>query len=268
MYPFIPIGKFLIPTYGLFMPGFAVAVLLYMRLSPRFEIQREDAFYMSLFAAVGGVGGAKVLAILVALPGFLKELFEGGKPDFMNLLLGGGFVFWGGFLGGFGLMLFYIRRFQIDPGRAFNMAAARLAFGHGIGRIGCLMVGCCYGKPCEHGIVFHHSPVAPNNIPLVPTQLIEIGFNFLLGAVLLFLATRSRWKNRLAFVYLFSYPVFRFVLEFYRGDEYRGIFLGLSTSQWISLLVLLGSGVILLRRCRKNRKKRQGETLDKDPADG
>jgi phosphatidylglycerol:prolipoprotein diacylglycerol transferase len=115
-----------------------------------------------------------------------------------------------------------------------------------MGRIGCFLTGCCYGKETHLpiGILFHHSSVAPNGVALFPTQLLEAGFEGVMACFLVYAFYRKKalskglLRNPL-YVYLISYAVFRFFLEFFRGDAVRGMLFGLSTSQWISLIVIM-----------------------------
>lgn len=252
MLPYIQIGERQFPTYGLMMViGFAVAIVLAVLFAKRFNIEKEDARNVGLFALVGGITGAKLLAVLLALPEVIRASAAGAGTEAWAMLLNGGFVFWGGFIGGFAAIMFYLRRYKIAVSPVLNLVAGPLAIGHGIGRIGCHLVGCCYGVACEGGVVFQHSPVAPNGVPLFPTQLTEAGFNILLGILLLFLSGKEKMRAKSALIYLYAYPVFRFTLEFFRGDTYRGFLFGLSTSQWISLAVITITTVILILKKKK-----------------
>jgi phosphatidylglycerol---prolipoprotein diacylglyceryl transferase len=115
---------------------------------------------------------------------------------------------------------------------------------HGMGRIGCLMAGCCYGKPTVHafGMTFTN-PVCqanPLNVALHPTQIYEATLIFSLMAVLLFLRSRKRFDGQLFLIYLIGYAVGRGVLEMFRGDLQRGFLIKdiLSHSQFISVLII------------------------------
>ena len=74
-----------------------------------------------------------------------------------------------------------------------------------------------------------------------PVQLFEAGFNLVLFLVLWLLLSKNRLKTHLLSVYLIAYPIGRFGFEFLRGDEYRGFLFGLSTSQFISILMIAGT---------------------------
>lgn len=99
----------------------------------------------------------------------------------------------------------------------------------------------------------YHSTVGvtPLEVPLLPIQLIESALLIVLFAVQLYIYLKHKkmWRNTVT--YVGTYPVIRFVLEFFRGDTERGIFLGLSTSQWTSLAILAVLCVILFCTRRK-----------------
>jgi phosphatidylglycerol:prolipoprotein diacylglycerol transferase len=122
--------------------------------------------------------------------------------------------------------------------------APGIALGHVTGRLGCLAAGCCYGKPADvpWAITFTN-PLAASNvgtplgIPLHPTQIYEAGAALLILAFLLATERKGRYfAGRTFWSYMFLYAVSRFVIEFFRGDE-RGVIMGLSTSQFISVVL-------------------------------
>jgi phosphatidylglycerol:prolipoprotein diacylglycerol transferase len=107
-----------------------------------------------------------------------------------------------------------------------------------------MAAGCCYGKPTDvpWAIIFTNPLAAANvgtplNIPLHPTQLYEAGAELLI--LVLLLATEKRWRpfaGRTFWLYMLLYAISRYIIEFYRGDP-RGMVLGMSTSQFISLIL-------------------------------
>ena len=110
-------------------------------------------------------------------------------------------------------------------------------------RIGCFMNGCCYGRETDGplGVLF-----PGHTTKVIPTQLIESAFLFVLFAVLLVLILRYKRGNLPMLVYLYAYSVFRFVLEFFRGDD-RGEFLGgITPSQWQSVFMLLAAVLLTI----------------------
>lgn len=125
------------------------------------------------------------------------------------------------------------------------------SLGHAFGRIGCSLAGCCYGKETSCRVFYRYtdSIVAPNGVNLFPVQGVESLCLFCLTLILVRLYLKNH-ACRVHLVYIATYAVIRFVLEFFRGDAGRGGFLFLSTSQIISIVLLAG----LSLRHRKNIK--------------
>ena len=125
-----------------------------------------------------------------------------------------------------------------------NIIIIGIVIAHSLGRVGCFLAGCCYGKETTSilGVTFPKGSTAyfllgPNH-SVLPTQLIEAVFLFLLVIVLLII------KKHQVVTYLFSYGIFRFILEFFRGDDRGSLFI-LSPSQWLSIGLII-TGIILL----------------------
>ena len=125
-----------------------------------------------------------------------------------------------------------------------NIIIIGIVIAHMFGRIGCFCAGCCYGKETSSflGITFKQGSYAyfiyGQNHSLLPTQLFEAGFLLIMFIVLLFL------KKNQFIIYCFSYGIFRFILEFFRGDS-RGELFILSPSQWLSIILII-IGILLL----------------------
>ena len=173
-----------------------------------------------------------------------------------------GIVFYGGLVGFFGSLAIWIPLCVRHRRRCWDIVAANTPLFHGFARIGCycahkVVDGHSVWSPCCYGIRIDSPLFARFWDSRLPTQLMEAVFNFALFAVLLRLLLRDmqdergRWRGKIPLVYLIAYPVFRFVIEFFRGDAARSHIGPLSFSQVISLLILLGVGVyLLLLRCR------------------
>ena len=137
---------------------------------------------------------------------------------------------------------------------------------HGIGRIGCFLAGCCYGKCVDTPIsVIYTNPVggAPTGVPVFPIQLVETACLIIFFIIMLLYTRKNIKRHSALFFYMILYGIERFILEYFRYDEIRGIFLGLSTSQWISIaMVILGIiGMIVTIR-------NKGDEPELAPAEG
>lgn len=116
-----------------------------------------------------------------------------------------------------------------------------------IGRIGCFFAGCCAGNPTDGSWGLACSQTYPG-VKVVPVQLFESAFLFVLAAVMIFLYFRYRFNLNFS-IYLIAYGIWRFCIEFIRGDERGGFIPGLTPSQfWCILMVLLGIGYLFLYR--------------------
>ena len=181
-------------------------------------------------------------------------LFSSSGENFLIFMesssfwLGGGFVFFGGLLLGALFVFFYchfLKRFNI-----FNLYCVlpAVCFSHALGRIGCFFSGCCFGKICQ-------LPWSIFNISggRHPVQIYESLFLIGLGFYLAFKVIKVRkFSVKKSFYYILTqylafYSLFRFFIEFLRGDEIRGVYLGFSSSQLISFLILLFFFILKLR---------------------
>lgn len=233
---YLKVGNHEVPTYGLcFVVGIFLS-LLYIMARCRNRRILDDSVYCGIFCIVFGGIGAKILYLIVVL---LSGNGGGSLADLLKGSLQGGFVFYGGLFGCLIGLTFSTRYFHLDIGQYGAILLPCLPLVHSIGRIGCHLAGCCHGKKATRlllSVTYSNSFVAPNGIPLVPVQLIESAFEFLMFIIL---ATSSKKDYRKQLnLYLFSYAFFRFFIEFFRGDTARGLFLGISTSQIISCSII------------------------------
>ena len=176
-------------------------------------------------------------------------------------------TFMGGLIGGVVcfLAIYFISRPKL-PGRLMqilSLAPCCITIAHGFGRIGCFFAGCCYGIPAEGAFSFLGVSFAPGSsaysrhgaTPLHPTMLYEAAFLFIIFGIMLFLLMKYNFKHNMS-VYLISYGIFRFLLEFIRGDH-RGEFVdGISPSQFWSIpMVVLGIALIFVVNYFEGREK-------------
>ena len=158
--------------------------------------------------------------------------------DCMVVIFGGS-VYYGGLIGVLIIGFIFCKVRKLDTGSYFDIGAMSVALFHFFGRIGCFLGGCCYGIEWQYGVTYHYSPVAEcNGVPRFPVQLLEALLNLILFFGLCYCHKRGFFKRNLMAVYCVTYPVYRFVLEYYRADEYRGFLGVLSTSQIISLFFI------------------------------
>lgn len=258
MLPYINIFGRTYAMYGVLgFIGISVAICFgVFYFSKFYNIKREDIFYCSMFALIGIGIGAKLLYILTIMPEIIQNFDNLDFKTLIPRILQGGFVFYGGLIGGILGILVYSKVFKISFEKLSMILIPTVPIFHVIGRIGCLCAGCCYGKE-YHGfgnIIFYNTQHAPLGVPLFPMQIVESICNLIIFIIIL--ATYNKYKGtyKTIALYFVLYSIVRFTLEFYRGDTVRGVILGLSTSQWISIVVF-AIGIILFVREKTKKHK-------------
>lgn len=190
--------------------------------------QKQLAWFFLLTFIAGWIG-AKVFFLIFSAPD--KVLYYGKE---LNFWFGGGFVFYGGFLFALLAALFFVLKSKNLSIDSLGLIVPGLTLGHAIGRFGCFLAGCCYGDICELPESLHFLHLERH-----PVQLYEV-----VGLFVLYIIHRRQIKkninmNFVIATYLLGYGSLRFLNEFLRGDAIRGVYFGLSTSQWVSLFLLL-----------------------------
>ncbi|MBQ3356538.1 MAG: prolipoprotein diacylglyceryl transferase [Oscillospiraceae bacterium] len=261
----VPLFQIFDKTVSIYMILGVIGVLVVMfamyRLAVRDKLDEIEMLWMVLVSFIGVFLGGSLLYGLVNYRMILALIRNWEQVDsfgtFLDCILSifGGSVFYGGLLGMLLAIWIYRKKRRLSH-RYFDAAAVGIPLFHTFGRLGCFLGGCCYGVECKFGFTYHYS-LAPdaNGVSRFPVQLLEALFNACLALILYRLFRRKKLEGRLINVYLYAYPAFRFLDEFLRGDTYRGLWWGLSTSQWISLLIILGNTVYLLLSHKKTDKK-------------
>lgn len=242
MLPTITVFGKTIAMYGLMIViGIFIGVMIAISRSKKYSISRDDIIFSSCYGAIGLIIGAKLLYIITIIP-IVVENWNIIMSDIKLLYhsLSAGFVFYGGLLGAAMGYYLYCRKYNISFPKMIDLIAPSIPIIHGIGRIGCFFAGCCYGMHYDgpFHIIFKNSTVAPNGIPLFPIQLVESILNISAGIIILIYTRKPRKQGQAIGIYIIYYSIMRFILEFFRGDAARGIALNISTSQWISIILL------------------------------
>jgi phosphatidylglycerol---prolipoprotein diacylglyceryl transferase len=257
MYPVLfnlnlgPLGTFTVGTYGLFYAlGFLLALRLAVSLARREGIDSARIVDLGIVALLAGFIGAKLTLYILDARYYLAHPMEILK----NLRSAG--VFYGGFALAAAAGYVYVRRFRLPLGKVADLCAPPLALGQAIGRVGCLMAGCCYGRSCAlPWAVTFSDPAAfqltgvPLGVPLHPTQVYHALADLLVVGITLRLWKHRRFDGQVFWVYVLLYAILRFVVEIFRGDEARGVFFGgtVSTAQIMAVPAALLAVLMLYR---------------------
>lgn len=257
MHPIIHLGPIEIPSYGtIIFLGLLLGTVIAALSAGRYKVEKLDIVLSTILAGIGIVIGAKLLFMITTVPEIVKN-FSYVKTHISETIfyLFGGYVFYGGLLGALFGYWFYCKWFKINFGAVLNVITPVIPLVHAFGRVGCFLGGCCYGIE-YHGkfaIHYHYNAFVEelNAVPRFPVQLLEAGINLILFIFLFLFAKKKRKDGAVLGVYLICYAIVRFSLEFLRGDIVRGFVLGISTSQWISLLLIPLGLYIILRKTDK-----------------
>ncbi len=257
MHPFFHLFSVDIPAYGVFMAaGICVASSMAI-IRAKKSGGDPDYTLIIICCAIGGALLGSYLLYLFASYG-LNNVIEDIKDGSFAFAKSGGLVFYGGLIGGIAGALLGIRvTHETRYSMLVNAIVPCIPLGHAIGRVGCLFAGCCYGIPYAGIGSIHLSSVGIMH-PVFPVQLLESVLNLILSIYLMVYSRKKPPNYTLLYLYLICYSGMRFILEFLRGDQIRGVFIGLSTSQWISLLMTI-LGIMLLFFAHTLRKAGNGE---------
>lgn len=208
-----------------------------------------------IYLIIAALIGAKLMLVIVDF-----QYFRQNPRELLSLARAGG-VFYGGLIAAVGVGLWLVRKYKLPVWTTADLAAPGIALGHVIGRMGCLMAGCCYGKPTSvpWAITFNDPSAAinvgtPLGVPLHPTQIYDAGAELIILVALLLTERKGKtFPGRTFWAYMLLYAISRFIVEFFRGDD-RGVLMNaLSTSQIVSLAIVPVSLFMLWRlRARAN----------------
>ena len=231
-------GPITIYSYGVLLAAaYLLGLWLAVRRARAAGVDGNRIMDLLIWVIIAALVGAKALLFIVDF-----RHFTSSWQEFTTLLRSGG-VFYGGLIAAIVVCIWQLRKHRLPLWQSGDLFAPGIALGYMVGRLGCLMAGCCYGKPTQvaWAITFTDPAAAinvgtPLNVPLHPTQVYESLAGLMIFLVLMVTERRGRqFAGRSFWLFVLLYAVSRFIIEFYRGDERGFVFDMVSTSQAISL---------------------------------
>lgn len=256
----LTVGGHAVPSYAVFMILGYLAALATLRAVARSAPKEEGLTWFQvkdlyLVMVVSSLLGAKIGHTLFEARGHVDR--EGQPIDGVIELLRDdpfhwaaitepGYVWYGGLVTALAVATFYFwRRPKLDAWAYADAFAPAIMIGAFFGRIGCFLAGCCHGRATDAWVGVHFPALSG---PVHPTQLYDAGIALLVGLLLWGGRARRPFRGASIAVLLVAYGVFRATTEVFRGDTDRGLWGPLSTSQWISIpIILTGLGIFLVR---------------------
>jgi phosphatidylglycerol:prolipoprotein diacylglycerol transferase len=260
MLPFLQFGSVAVPTYGLFyLAAFLGAIALMSRLATHVGVPFWKMVDLAFQFCIAGEIGSRLFFLLVE-----REAFLAGQISLRQFLLAGRVVLGGIVVGSaYGIWIFRKHRLPVLP--VMDACLAGVPLGMGLGRLGCLMSGCCFGSPTDWwwGITFtdpacHRISGTPLDVALHPTQILQSLDGFAICGFLVWLFFRRRFDGQVASLFFVLSGCSRVGWEFLRGDP-RGAWLGLATSQWIGLVMVAVGAALYVRSARRGALGRHEE---------
>jgi phosphatidylglycerol:prolipoprotein diacylglycerol transferase len=253
------LGSITVHWYGVMIAlAFLAGLWTATRRARRENISAEKIADVTLWLMVGAIVGARFVYVTT----YWREEYAGQPFREVFMIQHGGLVFYGGFIGAAIAGFIYIRWKKMPLWKTLDVLTPSVALGSVFGRIGCLLNGCCYGRPTDvpWAITFtnpqaHDLSGTPVGIPLHPTEIYDALLNLILYGFLAWLFRRKNFDGQIFATYLLCYAVTRSFVEQFRGD-YTNLHyhLGLTPAQWISVPIFvtgLALAIVLSRREQK-----------------
>ena len=239
-------GGITITTYGVMLAtAFIVGIILAEKRGLKYGIPKDTVGALSFLILVGAIAGSRLFYVLTHIPDYKGEWWRA------FYVWEGGLTFYGGVVLAFILCIIWLKRNKLPIGKLGDVIAPSLALGVGIGRIGCFLNGCCFGKPSDFGVIFPPgSPCAWElgiGIRVHPTQLYSSIAGFSIFGILLFIEKKKKFSGELLLYFFLFYSLWRFFIDFlryYSPSTY--VFSNITNNQVISAVVFLISFLLMV----------------------
>ncbi|MFH1563508.1 MAG: prolipoprotein diacylglyceryl transferase [Nitrospirota bacterium] len=247
MHPeFFKIGPITIYSYGVMLAlAFSVGIYLARERAIKVGINPKIIMDLGVYILLASIVGARLLYVLTNLDEYREHPLTAVFSRY-------GFVFYGGLIFAIIVGIWYLKRHKLPVWQIVDVLVPSIPIGQVIGRIGCFLNGCCYGKPTTlpWGVMVPgRDPLDLR--PLHPTQIYSSVGDLIIFFILSYLWKRRKFEGQILLMYLMLYSILRFIIEMYRGDNPYLLF-NLTLSQILSIFI--GSGVLTIM-VRKNLKR-------------
>jgi len=243
------IGLFTLRWYGLFLALAVVWLIFWMwwQIRKGAKITLDTMLTLALVGIPSGVIFARLLHVVDNIvvaktsndPNVLAKVFD-YTQDWPRIIGGEGLTAWGAVLGASLGCWIYCKIAKVKIGYVFDLVAPAIIMAQAIGRIGCLLNGCCYGMATTlpWGLEYTNPQSLGINAGVThPTVVYEIIFNVLAFAALLKLRGKFKPEGSLYLIYLLLYSGWRLGIDFLRDGT--PFLFGLHQAQVISIVILL-----------------------------
>jgi phosphatidylglycerol:prolipoprotein diacylglycerol transferase len=268
----LKLGSLTLHWYGVLVAvGFLTGLWTASRRAPRAGLRGDAVADLGPWLIVGALVGSRVLYVITYWNTLFDDPLIPGAPwTEVFMIHRGGLVYYGGLIGAALAYVIVVRWKQLPLWRLADVLSPSIALGCVFGRLGCLMNGCCYGRPCDlpwairfpadslawrqHralGLADEHGLSAPVH----PTQIYDALFNLALYAGLAWLFRRRKFDGQVFTAYLMGYAALRSVVELFRGDYAADRPAGGFTPAHLTSLVVFAAGAVAFTCLRQRGKQ-------------
>ena len=250
--PLIRVGGISIPSYYFVISLTSCLLIVYVVARTKlYELRRNTALDLAVVVMISGFLGARLLHVVFEEPRYYYT-----DPIQILHIERGGFVWYGGAIGGIAAGLIFARIRQLPLAKWLDFSAPIIALGYACGRIACLLTGCCFGAICDlsQGFRFRY-----------PTQIFAVIWELCVFVLLLRLEANCRktiahdrrqpsWyyeEGALFYFWLVCHGIGRMIMELFRADDRGASILGFSISTWISI-AFVGVGLNRLAHLQRS----------------
>ena len=247
------IGSVYVPSYYTFISlGILLGIYFFYRYSKKAGFPVVNMLDVSIIVVATCYMGARLFHVIFESPGYYLQ-----HPWDIFSFWKGGYVIYGGILFPLIFVYIYAKRKKLSFLNITDLMAPATAIGVALGRMACLLQGCCFGCPTDlpWGIVFPegiNGGLTPAGVALHPTQIYMMAFNLTIFFILNWRFKYRKFTGELTYWYLILYAVGRSIVEIFR-DDFRGDLFApyVSTSQFISLIIFIIASYQLIKNYKK-----------------
>jgi phosphatidylglycerol:prolipoprotein diacylglycerol transferase len=228
MHPILlKLGSFEIHSFSVMMVvAFLAALGVLQWRAGRYGLTKDQVADVAFWALISGVLGARIVFILQDLPYYLHNLKELFSLQFEGLTSFGGLIF------GFLAVVIWARKKHVPLGKVLDLCAPAFVIGHAIGRIGCLLNGCCFGPVCPADFPFGVHVEGGGAVLHYPAQAADTVMNLAVFGILIWRARKGLGWGQLTGLALILHGTTRVIYEFWRAGTVDQVNKNLASSTY------------------------------------
>ena len=213
-----------------------VNVVVVMIIYKKYNFTRDEIIGALVYENVGIIFGAKILTYIINYSKY--DQFE-----FLKI----GLTSSGACLGAFICLFLFGLQFKKSSRSLLFTFTPSIPLMYGISKIGCFLVGCCYGIKYDGigSIVYEHSLAAPNHVHLFPVQLIESIIFIFIFIYMISNVFKNKYNWKVLGIGTISSGVVKFILDYFRHSHIKTI---ISVNQLFCLLFIIIGFIFVFKK--------------------